>query len=103
MRTQAESYGRREFVGGLTLAGAAGVLGWHDPAEAEPPPEITTIRLTKEPYVCLSPQYVAEELLRAEGFREIRYIEVNDGTCTLKVAAGEADMVMDFAGMIMTR
>ena len=95
---------RRAFTGGLTLAGAAGMLGWHaGPVAAEPPPETTTIRLTKEPYTCLSPQYVAEDLLRAEGFREIRYVDVTDGTCTLKVAAGEADMVMDFAGMIMTR
>ena len=95
---------RRRLLRGVTLAGTVGLLGWHPrPVAAEPPPETTILRLTKEPYVCLSPQYVAEDLLRAEGFTDIRYAEVGDGSCTLKVSTGEADMVMDFAGMIMSR
>jgi hypothetical protein len=38
---------------------------------------------------------VAEDLLRAEGFTDIRYVKVGDGSGTLKVASGEADMVME--------
>src|SRR5262245_45103202 len=101
---QAESWSRRKFLGGLGLAGTAGFLGLQPGlAAAEPPPETTTIRLTDEPYICLSPQYVAEDLLRAEGFTDIRYVKVGDGSGTLKVAAGEADMIMEFAGIIVRR
>src|SRR6266852_959478 len=102
MNTQpVRPFNRRRFLHGLTLAGTAGLLGWHPMSvAAAPPPETTTLRLTKEPYVCLAPQYVAEDLLRAEGFTDIRYAEVGDGSCTLKVSADEADMVMDFAGLI---
>ena len=32
----------------------------------EAPPEVTTIRLSRDPGICVAPQYVAEELLRAE-------------------------------------
>jgi NitT/TauT family transport system substrate-binding protein len=84
--------------------GTTGLLGLGArPIAAEPPPETTTIRLTDEPYISLSPQYVAEELLRAEGLTDILYVKVGDGSGTLKVAFGEADMVMEFAGMIVSR
>ena len=99
-----ERWTRRAFLGEMTLAGTTALLGLPPrPVAAEPPPETTTIRLTDEPYICLSPQYVAEDLLRAEGFTEIRYVKVGDGSGTLKVAAGEADMMMEFAGMIVSR
>src|SRR3954468_7038344 len=42
----------------------------------EPTPEVTTIRLTKTPGICIAPQYVAEALLKIEGFRDIQYVEV---------------------------
>ena len=42
---------------------------------AEGPLETTTVRLVKNPGICLAPQYVAEELLRAEGFTDIRYVD----------------------------
>ena len=60
-------------VAGLGGVGAAGLGGGARSFAAEPPPEITTIRLEKAPTTCLAPQYVAEELLRAEGFTDIRY------------------------------
>ena len=45
----------------------------------EPPPETTRVRLGAVPSICLSPQYVAEDLLRAEGFTDIRYPPVSGG------------------------
>jgi NitT/TauT family transport system substrate-binding protein len=63
---------RREFVQALTLAAPATALGLGPPpAAAEPAPETTTIRIPKLRSVCLAPLYVAEELLRAEGFRDV--------------------------------
>jgi NitT/TauT family transport system substrate-binding protein len=39
-------WSRREFLGGLTVAGTAGLLGLRlGPVTAEPPPETTKIRL----------------------------------------------------------
>src|SRR5262249_6602453 len=67
--------GRRTFVSGLALAGAAGLRGLRpEVAWAEPPPETTTLRIGWNPGTCLAPMYAAEELLSAEGFRDVRYV-----------------------------
>jgi NitT/TauT family transport system substrate-binding protein len=42
---------------------------------AEPALETTTVRFGKLPVICFAPQYVCEELLRAEGFTDIRYVD----------------------------
>ena len=63
---------RRRFIGSAALAGAAGLAGMPTARAAEPPPETTTVRLPRIPGICLAPQYVAEGLLRAEGFTDIR-------------------------------
>ena len=56
---------RRRFLATLSSAGAAGLIG--APALAQQaPPETTTIRLIKNAGICVAPQYVADELLRAE-------------------------------------
>jgi NitT/TauT family transport system substrate-binding protein len=44
-------------------------------AVAESAPETSRIRLARLPAVCVAPQYVAEELLRIEGFSEVEYVE----------------------------
>jgi NitT/TauT family transport system substrate-binding protein len=50
------------------------LLGLPGTAAAEPPPEVTKIRLVKNPGICLAPQYLAEELLRLEGFSQVEYV-----------------------------
>src|SRR5262245_36803585 len=69
---------RRDFVKGVTALTGAAALSAYDMrwAAAEPPPEITKIRLVKIPAICLAPEYVAEELLRGEGFSEVSYVEM---------------------------
>jgi hypothetical protein len=53
----AEGWNRREFLGGVTVAGAVGLLGLPSQrVAAEPPPETTTLRLTSTPAICLAPQ-----------------------------------------------
>ena len=57
---------RRQLLGGLTLAGTAGLLGLRPRSvAAEPPPETRRIRLVRIPSICQAPAYVAEELLRS--------------------------------------
>src|SRR6267142_916544 len=72
------NWDRREFVKSLAaLAGSAGMLGYDmKPGAAESPPETRKIRLVKVPAICLAPEYLAEELLRLEGFTEVEYITV---------------------------
>ena len=60
---------RRQFVGGLGLAATAGVIGLQaKQVTAEPPPETTRITVDWSGSTCQAPRWVAEELLRAEGF-----------------------------------
>jgi NitT/TauT family transport system substrate-binding protein len=83
---------RREFGTGLALTAAAAMLGVSPrPADAELPPETTRLRLARFPFdhACLAPQWVAEELLRAEGFTEIQYTTTEDSVGD--VAAGKLD------------
>ena len=89
-------WSRREFLTKATLAGAAGFLGLAPSSfAAEPPLETTTIRLIRAPALCMAPQYLAEELLRGEGFTDIRYVERNTGLPIFKaLASGEVDVSM---------
>jgi NitT/TauT family transport system substrate-binding protein len=57
-------------MGGLA---SFGLGGESRSLAAEPPPEITTVTLEKIPGTCAAPQFVAETLLRAEGFTDVRY------------------------------
>src|SRR5690242_476624 len=70
---------RRRFLATASLACAAGLLGASKSVCAEPPPETTTIRLAKIPGICIAPQYMAEELLLAEGFTDVRYVPMGAG------------------------
>ncbi len=91
---QAAGWTRRRFLGGLTLAGTAGLLGWHPRrAAAEPPPETMRLRLDQTGAICVAPQFVAEELLRGEGFTDVQYVKTGGAPGTVKaMGAGELDI-----------
>jgi NitT/TauT family transport system substrate-binding protein len=67
---------RRQFLTGLSWACASGLFGAPSALAVEGLLETTTVRFAKIPRICNAPQYVAEELLRAEGFAEIRYVDL---------------------------
>ncbi|MBV9530282.1 MAG: ABC transporter substrate-binding protein, partial [Bradyrhizobium sp.] len=101
---------RRGFLTNLAFAGAAGslagvavggLLGGAKSLGVEPPPEVTMIRLEKFPITCIAPQFVAEELLRAEGFTDVLYIESEKPTAQ-KIAHRELDLSLDFAPELIT-
>jgi NitT/TauT family transport system substrate-binding protein len=90
---------RRRFLTGLSLAGAG--LGRAPKLLAgEGRPETTTVRLAKKiPVLCNAPQYIADDLLRAEGFTDIQYVASGPGAALTKKIAGEAiDFSMGYAG-----
>jgi NitT/TauT family transport system substrate-binding protein len=82
------------------LAAAAGVLGGRPSLADEGPPETTAIRLSFYPNICLAPQDIAADLLRAEGFTDIRYIP---DTPDDAVARGELDFDFDNAAGVVSR
>jgi NitT/TauT family transport system substrate-binding protein len=88
---------RRRFLAGLTAGAAAGLLGVPQSLHAESPLETTRVRLAKIPGICVAPQYVAEELLRAEGFTEVAYVATGPGEpSATAVAEGEIDFTLNF-------
>lgn len=88
---------RRSFLSTLTSAATAGLIGTASSSAQEGPPEISTIRLSKIPGICIAPQYVAEELLKAEGFTGVEYFELSLPSDQYKYfAAGKFDMTMAF-------
>ena len=96
---QTAHWSRRQFLGGLTLAGTAGLLALHPgPVAAEPPPETTMLRLMRKPSICEAAEYVAEELLQGEGFTEVRYVKKEDISYSEKaLVSGEVDLTMLFS------
>ena len=92
---------RRDFLAGASLAAAAGVFGARRLLAADGPPETTTVRLSRIPGVCIAPQYVVEELLRIEGFTEVRYIAAEAGRHSERMAQGELDFSLNFAAPLV--
>jgi NitT/TauT family transport system substrate-binding protein len=101
---QADGWTRRRFLGELTVAGAAGLLGLYPrPVAAEPPPETTTIRWLRSPTICVAPYYVAGELLHSEGFTEVRHVQMEAVLYTPAVLSGAVDIVLNFVGPLLVR
>ena len=98
-----DRWNRRNFAAALGAPALAGITPRLH--AAEPPPETTRLRLSKVPSICLAPQYVAEPLLRAEGFTLVEYIgEGNQGggvPGAQRMGSGEVDLGMNFAGPLV--
>src|SRR5918996_858177 len=93
---------RRDFLASASIAAAAGVLGACPSLAGDGPPETTTIRLGRLGSLCLAPEYAAEELLRAEGLTDVRYVTVGPGLSTSqKIARGEVDLSLNFAAPLV--
>jgi NitT/TauT family transport system substrate-binding protein len=90
------SRSRRRFLAGLSGIGAA-LLGRPSLA-AEGPLETTTVRFMRIPAICHAPEFVAEALLHAEGFTDVRFVEAaTSAEINEAVAGGKVDFNMHFA------
>jgi NitT/TauT family transport system substrate-binding protein len=94
---------RRGFLGGVAAAGAAGLIRALRAEAAEGTLETTTVRLNKNPGTCIAPLYFAEELLRTEGFADIRYIEIPTVANAEAVAGGEVDFAPIYGPLLIPK
>ncbi|WP_214476980.1 ABC transporter substrate-binding protein [Mesorhizobium sp. dw_380] len=91
---------RRRFLSGAAMAGAAGIVGLPQPLHAEPPLETTTVRL---PHwvggsYCWAGAYIAGELMRADGFTDVRYVRGDKSVDQSEwIARGETDFSVNFS------
>jgi NitT/TauT family transport system substrate-binding protein len=67
---------RRRVITVLSLSAVLGLPRAPRSLAAEGALETTTVRLVNDRSICIAPVFVGEELLRAEGFNDVRYVEV---------------------------
>src|SRR6516165_9996209 len=92
---------RRCFLTTVAVA-AAGLLRAPPAPAAEGSLETTSVRLSKTPSICIAPQYVADELLRAEGFTDVRYVDLGESTPRGQaIARGTVDFSTNFAAPLI--
>jgi len=91
---------RRQFLTTLALAAAGRLAGALPALAAERPLETPTLRLARVPGTCFAPQFVAEELLHAEGFTDIRYVDTTNPTSE-PIARGKVDFSLGFASPLI--
>lgn len=86
---------RRDFVAATALLGPTALFPSPCMAATEPALETTRIRLPRFPHdvVCVAPMWVANELLRAEGFTDIQY--VSTPTAKPALVAGAIDFTIN--------
>jgi len=90
---------RRDFLLNTSALGAASYLGFPRMAIAEPAPETTRLRIHEDPLNCIAPQIIAQELLYAEGFADVRYVNYPKDTPRFPpedLLAGEVDITVSF-------
>jgi NitT/TauT family transport system substrate-binding protein len=105
MGNQRSAWTRRNFITRAAFAGTGAFLGLRlEAAAAEPPLEVTKLRLDQTPAICFAPQYMAEELLLNEGFTDVRYDKFASGEKAAKaLASGEIDLSLRAVGLAITR
>ena len=74
------------------IALATATAGRHGASDAS-----RTTAMVHAAVFCIAPQYVADDLLRAEGFTDVQYCRAAAGLETAKaLAAGRADITLNF-------
>ena len=87
-------------VAAAGLAGAAALTTARRTLAEEAPPETTSVRLLsfKNDTTCVAPLDILDDLLRDEGFADVRYVPGADSDIGAdRVANGDVDFCQDFA------
>ena len=85
---------RRRFLTTLSLVGAVGLLRVPRTLAAEGELETTSVRIAKNFGICIAPEYLAEELLRAEGFTQVQYVDAAPHLPLQAIGRGGADFLV---------
>jgi len=88
---------RRSFLTTLAVAATAGLVPAPRALAAEGALETTSVRFIKNSGICIAPQYAAKELLRAEGFTEIVFVDTPAREGAVKAIADRVDFTLSFA------
>jgi NitT/TauT family transport system substrate-binding protein len=91
---------RRGFVASVA---AASLLNSASALADEGPPETTTIRLGHDITICVAPGQIAEDLLRAEGFTDVRYLKMPSDDIGGAVLRGDIDFAFETAAWIVSK
>ena len=94
---------RRHFLTTMALSAAAGLAQAPRVLAAESPPETSTIRLVRDFVICEAPLDVADELLRAEGFTDVRYVDIPPPGITQAIVLGQVDFGLSFPVFFLPR
>jgi NitT/TauT family transport system substrate-binding protein len=81
------------------LAGAAALVRAGGSVAEEAPPETTSLRLASYVLTCTAPLLILDDLLREEGFTDIRY--ASPPVISESTARGEVDFAQDFSSDII--
>jgi len=92
---------RRHFLTALSSITAAAVTGSSRSFAQEATPETTTIRLAKNDGICIAPQYIANELLRLEGFTDVQHVTRLPTEMSTAIGRGDVDFSMEFAAQLI--
>lgn len=87
---------RREFLARSSVVGATALFGVTPYSlAADPPPETTRVRLVHAPFVCMAPQYLAEEFFPMEGITNYEYLQLGSRNAGIDaIVEGRADITM---------
>jgi NitT/TauT family transport system substrate-binding protein len=88
---------RRRFLTTLVSGVATAAISPSYLSAQDAPPETTTIRLAKRSSICIAPQYIAEDLLRVEGFTDIQYIIRSPAVLSEAIGRGEVDFSLHYS------
>jgi NitT/TauT family transport system substrate-binding protein len=93
---------RRDLLAALSATGTAALIGAANSSAEDGGPETPTVRIAKIAGICIAPQYVADELLRSEGFSDVRYVATEAGLpATLSLTRGDVDFTANFASPLI--
>jgi NitT/TauT family transport system substrate-binding protein len=91
---------RRDFLASASMVATASILGTRPSVADEGPPETTMVRIAWYPNICTAPGFIAEDLLRAEGFTDVRFVQK---LTVDAVARGEIDFDFETAAWIASQ
>jgi NitT/TauT family transport system substrate-binding protein len=91
-------------AGGSLLAGCANQVAPFFASRTGDQLETTRLRIARSPSLCVAPQFLAEPLLRAEGFTDLEYVTLDPTRTTAgQMGEGELDLTSLFSAPLIMR